>query len=198
MIHTFKNNGSHQTLVLFHGTGGDENSLISLAQEVAPEMNHLALRGDVVEGEMRRFASITKENPILDWEDMLKRAPGIIKILKALKIRYQLDEMWALGFSNGANAIATILLNEEPFFDKAILIRAMNPEIDTRETPLNNLTIRMHTGSKDDILDPHKAFDLEKRLVTNGGNVEHVVYDLDHWMRASEIRDLKEWFAHQK
>lgn len=195
MLHTYKFNNSNKTLVLFHGTGGDENALISLAQEVAPNFNHLALRGEVTGDDgMRRFAYTTKENPIIDSEDMLRRVPNIIKILKMLKVRYGIQELWALGFSNGANALSAILLDGEPIFNRAILLRPSNIDITTKENNLNGLNILIHSGAKDDILDPQDAKDLELRLINNGGNVEHKVLPYDHWMRQAEVDILKQWF----
>lgn len=195
MIHTYKHNGSTKTLVLFHGTGGDEHSLIALAQAVAPDFNHLSLRGDVVEDDgMRRFAHISEKNPIIDAQDMLDRVPDIVKIIKLVKARYQLQEMWGLGFSNGANALEAILLDGEPIFEKAILLRPCNLDIKTKELYLNNMEILIHSGAKDDIIPPIHAKQLEERLQKNGARVEHKIYDLDHWMRGYEVRELKEWF----
>ncbi len=194
MYHTYKHNGSDKTLVLFHGTGGDENSLIHLAQSVAPDMNHLALRGDVVSHGKRRFAKVRHEDDLLDLEDMLKQATNIKKILLMLKRRYNLGEMWAMGFSNGANAIIALLLNEEKIFEKAILLRPMDLDIETNEMPLNNMEILIHSGTKDTVIPPERAYEAEVRLKKNGANVEHVSCDLDHRMRQREIDLLKEWF----
>lgn len=194
MYHTFKNNGSDKTLVLFHGTGGDENSLIAIAQQVAPNMNHLALRGEVVSYGQRRFAKIKHEGDLLDLDDMLVQASSIRKILVMLQRRYNLGEMWAMGFSNGANAVIALLLNEEKIFEKAILLRPMDLDIKTKEMPLNNMEILIHSGTKDKVLPPELAYEAEARLKKNGANVEHVSCDLDHRMRQREIDILKTWF----
>ncbi|NLW14918.1 MAG: alpha/beta hydrolase [Erysipelothrix sp.] len=194
MLHTYKYNGSNKTLIMFHGTGGDENSLVHLANQVAPNMNHLALRGDVVSFGQRRFAKISSEDQLLDLEDMLLQASKIRKILEMLKVRYNLGEVWALGFSNGANAIISLLLNEAPIFDKAILMRPMDLDIQTKELPLNNMEILIHSGKKDTVIVPELAYKAEERLRKNGANVEHVSVDLDHRMRQSEIDTLAQWF----
>lgn len=194
MFHTYKHNGSDKTLVLFHGTGGDEYSLIHLAQQVAPDMNHLALRGDVVSFGKRRFAKVKHEDDILDEEDMIKQANNIYKILTMLKRRYHLQEMWALGFSNGANAVISLLLNEKKLFEKAILLRPMDLKAKTKEMPLNNMQILIHSGSKDTVIPPVHAFEAEAHLRQNGAQVEHVSCDLDHRMRQREIDLLKTWF----
>lgn len=194
MFHLYKNNGSDKTLVLFHGTGGDENSLIDLARQVAPSMNYLALRGEVVSFGMRRFAKTNHENEVIDVDDMLSRVEGILKMIRALKTRYGLGELWALGFSNGANALEAILLDGDVIFNKVILMRPMNLNTQTKELPLNNLEILIHSGKRDDIIPYESAIDLEKRLIKNGGNVTHKIFDVDHWMRVREVNELKTWF----
>ncbi len=194
MHHTYKHNGSDKTLVLFHGTGGDENSLKHLANAVAPDMNHLALRGDVVSFGKRRFAKVNSETELLDQEDMIIQAGNITKILNMLKRRYNLGELWALGFSNGANAIISLLLNEEKHFEKAILLRPMDLNVKTNEMPLNNMEILIHSGTKDTVIPPEHAYAAEKHLTQNGAKVEHVSCDLDHRMRQREIDLLKDWF----
>lgn len=194
MYHTYKHNGSTKTLVLFHGTGGDENSLISLVNQAAPSMNYLALRGEAVDFGQRRFARIKHEGDLLDFDDMLKQATNIRKMLLMLQRRYNIGEMWAVGFSNGASAISALLLNEDPIFTRAILLRPMDLDIETKEMPLNNLPVLIHSGKKDDILAPELAYKLDARLTKNGAVVEHISYDLDHKMRQFEIDDLKVWF----
>ncbi len=194
MYHTYKHNGSDKTLVLFHGTGGDENSLVHLANEAAPSMNYLALRGEAFDYGQRRFARIKHENDLLDFEDMLKQATNIRKMLTMLQRRYNIQEMWAVGFSNGASAVSALLLNEDPIFTRAILLRPMDLDIETKEMPLNNLPVLIHSGKKDHVLDPSLAYKLEERLTRNGAVVEHISYDLDHRMRQFEIEDLKVWF----
>lgn len=196
MFHTFKNNGSDKTLVLFHGTGGDEHSLIQLAQQAAPHMNHLALRGEVVTFGQRRFSKINHKDEIIDVQDMINRVPGIQRILEVLKVRYNLGEMWALGFSNGANALTAMLLTGKPMFEKVILFRPMDLKIEST-VDLNQLDILIHSGKKDDIIPQKYAYELEARLQKHNANVNHISYDLDHWMRQNELDDLKAWFKSQ-
>ncbi|QIK70897.1 phospholipase [Erysipelothrix sp. HDW6C] len=194
MEHVFFDNGSDKTLVLFHGTGGDETVLLPVARMVAPTMNHLSLRGDVVVNGMRRFCKVSNETQLMDEQDMLDRVPNLLDVVNTLKKQYNLGEMWALGFSNGANTIEAMLLEVETPFEKAILLRPMNMEIATRELPLKDMTILIHSGRFDDIIPFEGALALEQRLQANGADVTHKIYDLDHRMRQFELDDIKQWF----
>lgn len=194
MIHKFINNNSDKTLVLFHGTGGDETVLLPIAKMVAPTMNYLSLRGDVVVNGMRRFCKVSSETQLMDEEDMFERVPALLQTVKDLAQEYNLTELWALGFSNGANTISAMILQEETPFQKAILLRGMNLESQTNDLDLKKLDVLMHSGRLDDIIPYTSGVALEKRLIKNNAVVEHKIYELDHRMRQYEIDDIKSWF----
>lgn len=194
MIHKFYNNNSDKTLVLFHGTGGNEDVLLPLARQVAHTMNVLSFRGDVVMDGLRRFCRVSEDSQIMDEEDMLKRIPNILARVLELKKKYNLTEMWALGFSNGANTISTMILDQETPFSKSILIRGMDISIPTNNPDLDNMEILIHSGRFDDIIPYTSGIALENRLKKNHAKVEHKIYDLDHRMRQYEIDDIKQWF----
>lgn len=194
MIHKFIDNGSDKTLVLFHGTGGDETVLLPVAKMVAPTMNHLSIRGDVVTFGKRRFSAVQNETQILDEADLLGRTETILTVVKDLQAQYNLGELWALGFSNGANTIAALILEHQTPFKKCILLRPMNFTSDTKECDLNHMDILIHSGRFDDIIPYESAVALEKRLMNNNAQVTHRIYELDHRMRAYEIEEIKQWF----
>ena len=194
MIHKFYNNHSDKTLVLFHGTGGNEDVLLPLAKAVAPTMNVLSFRGNVVMDGQRRFCKVSEGSQIMDEVDMLSRVGGILDRVNELKEKYDLKEMWALGFSNGANTISTMILEDKTPFSKVILIRGMDISIPTKNPDLSYLEILMHSGRLDDIIPYTSGIALEKRLLRNHAHVEHKIYELDHRMRQYEIDDIKQWF----
>lgn len=194
MEYNFIDNGSDKTLVLFHGTGGDETVLVPVARMVAPNMNYLALRGDVVMDGKRRFCKVTEDSPVMDEEDMLSRIDTIMETINEATQRYDLKELWALGFSNGANTISAIILEKETPFKKAILLRGMNIKTPTKNPDLNKMEILIHSGRLDDIIPYTSGVDLENRLRSNNADVEHKIYELDHRMRQYELDDIKQWF----
>lgn len=194
MLSKFIDNNSDKTLVLYHGTGGDENVLIPLAKAVAPNFNYLSFRGDVVMGGLRRFCKVSDRDNVMDEEDMFERVPGILEALNQEIKNHQLKELWVLGFSNGANTITAMLLNEKTPFKKAILIRPMDITTIGPVSDLEDLDILIHSGRYDDVIPMESSVDLEYRFRGMRAQVENVIYDLDHRMRQYEIDDLKAWF----
>lgn len=190
----FINNNADRTLVLYHGTGGDENVLIPLARAVAPNFNYLSFRGDVVMGGLRRFCKVSERDAVMDEDDMFERVPDILQALDHAVATYDLKELWALGFSNGANTITAMLLNETTPFQKAILIRPMDITTIGPISNLNGLDILIHSGRFDDVIPMESSIDLEYRFRGMNALVENVIYDLDHRMRQHEMDELKEWF----
>ena len=194
MLSKFIDNQSDRTLVLYHGTGGDENVLLPLARAVAPGFNYLSFRGDVVMGGLRRFCKVSERDDVMDEDDMFERIPAILEALnKEIKER-DLKEVWTLGFSNGANTITAMLLNEITPFKKAILIRPMDIRTIGPVSNLNGLDILIHSGRYDDVIPMESSIDLEYRFRGMNASVENVIYDLDHRMRQYEMDELKEWF----
>ena len=198
MLSKFINNNASKTLVLFHGTGGNEDVLLPLARQVAPDFNYLSFRGDVVMGGMRRFCKVSETGQVMDEIDMFERVPHILEVVRQKAERFGLGELWALGFSNGANTISAMLLNEVTPFSKAILIRPMDITTPAPITNLNNIDILIHSGRFDDVIPMESSIALEHRLTNLHADVENIIYDLDHRMRQYEIDDLKAWFERKQ
>ena len=194
MEHKYINNNAQKTLVLFHGTGGDEQSMIAIANKVTKNMNYLSFRGDVVMNGLRRFCKVSDEGLIMDEQDMFSRIPDILKEINRLKEAYNLNELWAMGFSNGANTLAAMLLTQETPFEKVILLRPMNMESQTPPRDLKRMEILIHSGRFDDIIPMQQSVGLEHRLKSLNAKVNNEIYELDHRMRDYEIKDLAQWF----
>lgn len=189
----FIDNKSDHTLVLYHGTGGNIDVLIPLAKHIAPNFNILSFEGDVIMGGMRRFCKVSERDAVMDEDDMFERVPYILKSLDECIKKYNLKKLWALGFSNGANTITAMLLNEETPFDKAILIRPMDILTIGPISDLKGLDILIHSGRYDDVIPMESSVDLEYRFRGMNAQVENNIYDLDHRMRQFEMDDLKTW-----
>ncbi len=194
MKYKFIDNNSDKTLVLFHGTGGDENVLLPIAKQVAPSMNHLSLRGDVVSFGKRRFSKVNHPDEIVDEEDLKSRVPSILDTVLTLKNKYGLKELWAMGFSNGAMTLTAMLIEEKTPFKKAVLLRPLDCQTDVGTPRLDGMPILIHSGKHDPITPSISAVHLEHRLIKAGAMVKHQIYPLDHRMKMSEVNDIKDWF----
>ena len=145
-------------------------------------------------GGLRRFCKVSDGNNVMDEEDMFERVPSLLQSVKDLASQYQLKTLWAMGFSNGANTISAMILNEETPFEKSILLRPMNLESQTPIQDLKGMDILIHSGRFDDIIPMASSVALENKLRSLNGRVENIIYDLDHRMRQYELDELKAWF----
>lgn len=103
--------GSARVLLLLHGTGGDESDLIPLGREIDGTAALLSLRGKVLENGMPRFFRRLAEG-VFDEEDVVRRAHELADFVVAAAGKYEFDlsRLTAVGYSNGANISAAMLL----------------------------------------------------------------------------------------
>src|SRR3989441_8136492 len=120
--------GSHVTLLLLHGTGGDESDLLPLGRAVAPQAALLSPRGKVLERGMPRFFRRLAEG-VFDIEDLTRRTHELADFVEAAAGTYGFDaaQVVALGYSNGANIAASMLLLRPHVLAAAALLRPMLP-----------------------------------------------------------------------
>src|SRR5438552_13441741 len=127
-IHEFVPGNSDRTLLLLHGTGGNERDLIRLGRELDPNASLLSPRGKVLENGMPRFFRRLAEG-VFDLEDLKKRTHELADFVITAAKQYKIDikNMVAIGYSNGANIAASTLLLLPEIFPAAVLFRAMVP-----------------------------------------------------------------------
>ena len=127
-IHEFVPGSSSRTLLLLHGTGGNERDLIPLGRELDPNAALLSPRGKVLENGMPRFFRRLAEG-VFDLEDLKYRTNELADFVTAAGQHYGFatDQLVAVGYSNGANIAASMLLLRPEIMHMAILFRAMVP-----------------------------------------------------------------------
>ena len=113
-------------LLLLHGTGGDENDLLPLGEAISPGSALLSLRGKVLEHGMPRFFRRLAEG-VFDEDDVRLRANELTDFVESARAHYGLGAPIALGYSNGANIAAAMLLLRPLVLAGGILLRAMVP-----------------------------------------------------------------------
>src|SRR5436190_17898887 len=123
-IHEFVPGASNRTLLLLHGTGGNERDLISLGRELDSSAALLSPRGKALENGMPRFFRRLAEG-VVDLEDLQKRTHELADFVAAAADRYDIDNknIIAVGYSNGANIAASVLLLRPEALCSAILFR---------------------------------------------------------------------------
>lgn len=144
---------SSLTLLLLHGTGGTEHDLIPLGNELTPDASILSVRGKVLENGMPRFFRRLEEG-VFDLEDLKMRTDELADfILKSSSIYdFDLKRLVAVGYSNGANIGASVLLRRPEVLAGAILFRAMVPFVPDVLPDLSKKFIILLEGMRDPIV----------------------------------------------
>ena len=197
MIHKFiqGTNPKRPTMVLFHGTGGNENDLIQIAQMIDKEANILALRGDVIENGMLRFFKRLGPN-VFNYEDIDSRVEALDQFILRASNQYGLDrhDLVALGYSNGANIIAQMILKKAISFHYAILLHPM--DIDPRKTikKIGDIEVVITSGTNDPIVPKSSDIKLRKRLMDLGASVELFTFTQGHQLTNAEVQAVVKWY----
>ena len=140
-------------LLLLHGTGGDENDLLQLGRLISPGSALLSPRGKVMENGMPRFFRRHAEG-VFDEDDVRLRANELADFVEAARNAYGIGRPVAVGFSNGANIAAAVLLLRPDALAGAILLRAMVPLSHPPKVDLSDKRILMVSGEHDPIIPP--------------------------------------------
>ena len=155
-VHRFARGSSAATLLLLHGTGGDESDLLPLGRELAPQANLLSPRGQVLEHGMPRFFRRLAMG-VFDEEDLRRRAARARRLRTARRpSEYGLDarRIYALGYSNGANIAAALLLLHPAALAGGALLRPVLPLEPEAAPDLAGKPVLLAAG-RDDPYAPH-------------------------------------------
>src|SRR5438874_9710439 len=164
-IHEFVRGKSERTLLLLHGPGGNERDLIPLGHDLDPNASLLSPRGKVLENGMPRYFRRLAEG-VFDLEDLKKRTHELADFVVSAVAHYKIDieNMIAVGYSNGANIAASLLLLRPELLSAAILFRAMVPLIPETEPDLDSVRVWIGAGSNDPIVPASETEDLADLL----------------------------------
>ncbi len=171
-IHEFVPGSSSRTLLLLHGTGGNERDLISLGRELDPNASLLSPRGKVLENGMPRFFRRLAEGAF-DLEDLKYRTNELADFVAVAAQHYGFarDNIIAVGYSNGANIAASMLLLRPEALPAAILFRAMVPLFPERQPNLSSVRVWIGAGTNDPIIPMSGTKALAELLSNAGANV---------------------------
>jgi phospholipase/carboxylesterase len=182
------------TLLLLHGTGGDENDLLPLAARIAPGAATLSPRGKVLEHGMPRYFRRSGEGQ-WDVDDLKRRTAELAEFVKRAQAAYGIGAPLALGYSNGANIAWSLLLAEPAALSGAILMRAMLP-FDPRPLPdLASLPVLMLTGRHDELIPPQQAGLLAALLGEAGADATFEMLEAGHGLTEEDLRLAAGWLA---
>ena len=188
--------GNEQVALLLHGTGGNEDDLLPLASMLLPGASVLALRGNVLEGTMPRFFRRLAEG-VFDEEDLALRTTQLAAFLRAAAEAYRFDiaSLVAVGFSNGANIAANVLLHHPGLIRKSVLFRAMLPSETPPPRTADGTRVYLGAGRRDPIVPVANVERLAALLRASGADVTLDWRNAGHGLTGEDVEGAKRWLA---
>lgn len=186
------------TLVLLHGTGGNEHDLVDFAAQVSRSSAILSPRGRVLENGMPRFFKRLANN-VFNERDVIHQSHELADFIVTAAAGYgrNLDKMTALGYSNGANIAAAVLILRPEVFSRAVLLRPMMPLNSPKLPDLRGKEILILRGGDDRVI-PAKSTDrLEELLAEAGAAVTVETIGAGHEITPQDSASISKWLAEQ-
>jgi phospholipase/carboxylesterase len=185
------------TLLLLHGTGGSEHDLLPLGRELLPGADLLSPRGKVLEHGMRRFFCRLAEG-VFDEEDLKFRTEDLAGFVEEAykKYRLELGKLFAVGFSNGANIAASLLLSRPDLLRGAVLLRPMVPFEPEALPDLSGVRVFVGAGELDHMVPRENTERLLELLEDAGAEIQARWQRTGHGLAREEVDEAKRWLSH--
>ncbi|GLS42034.1 alpha/beta hydrolase [Methylobacterium brachythecii] len=198
-IHRFEpgTDAGQPPLLLLHGTGGDETDLLPLGRSLAPGAALVSPRGRVLENGMPRFFRRLAEG-VFDEADLRQRTGELADFVEGARAAYDLPAPIAIGFSNGANIAAAMLMLRPEVLAGAVLLRAMVPLATPPAVDLAGKPVLLLSGMADPIVPEENARRLADQLHQAGAEVEHAVLPAGHGLGQADLTRIAAWLRSQR
>ena len=185
------------TLVLLHGTGGNEEDLILLGKKIEPNASILSPRGKVLENGMPRFFRRLSEG-VFDLEDLRIRSHELADFIQKCSLHYKFDleNTIAIGFSNGANISVSMLFLRPEVLQGAILFRAMVPFIPDPLPNLSSKKILLSAGLEDPIVSRNETENLFRLFQKTNAIITLKWQPSSHNLIQEDILVAKPWISY--
>jgi phospholipase/carboxylesterase len=184
------------TLLLLHGTGGNELDLLPLAGRIDDEASVLSVRGNISENGMPRFFKRLAEG-VFDEEDLVYRTKELNQFLDdaAGEYNFDRDNVIAIGYSNGANIAASLLFHYQNALKGAILHHPMVPLRGIKLPDLTGKSVFIAAGTNDPICSSEESIELQSLLDKANAKVEMHWEDRGHQLTIEEVEAAGKWYA---
>jgi predicted esterase len=184
--------GTTPALLLLHGTGGDENDLIPLGRLIRPAAALLSPRGEVDEnGQLRFFRRLAPG--VFDENDLVRRTHKLADFVEDQVERHHLRNIVAVGYSNGANIAASMLLLRPGVLSGAVLLRAMVPLELPHPPDLTGVPALILAAHHDEMVSADQPQRLAALLLGAGADVTLDWQEAGHGLGAMDVKKAKEW-----
>lgn len=173
-------------LIVFHGTGGDENQFFGYGRQLLPDAGIVAPRGDVSEHGALRFFRRTGEG-VYDMDDLRARTAAMARFVEDRIEQARPSRIIGLGYSNGANILASVILSRPELFDEAVLMHPLIPWQPEPNAGLAGRRMLITAGRNDPICPPSTTQLLADYLVGQKADVELFWHSGGHEIQQGEI-----------
>ena len=170
----------------FHGTGGDENQFTGLIRQILPEAGLVSPRGNISEYGANRFFR-RKAEGVYDMDDLAAQTIRMTDFIAAHKAANPDAPVYALGYSNGANILASVLFKAPELFDRVVLMHPLIPWQPEENPGLAGVKILITAGRNDPICPLPETETLSSWLSAQGAKLEVNLHDGGHEVRQQEI-----------
>jgi phospholipase/carboxylesterase len=191
--HVLVPGASVSTLLLLHGTGGDEHQLIDLGRQLVPQATLLAPRGKELEnGVSPRFFRRLRVGEF-DIPNLLARTDELADFVAAAREAYDLGDVVALGYSNGANIAASMLFRRPEALAGAALLRATLPYEPETTPAVEGKRVLLATGTRDPYVTEEQSDRLVELLQEGGADVTYLKAERGHELAPDELAAVGDW-----
>ena len=186
------------TLLLLHGTGGNEEDLLPLGPALLPGAALLSPRGKVLENGMPRFFRRLSEG-VFDVPELKARTHELASFIASATARYGIDsgKIVAVGYSNGANIASSLLLLYPRLLRAAVLFRGMVPFIPDTIPNLKGTSILIASGERDPIVPRQQVEDLKRIFESGQASVALHWHRGGHPLGQDDVAAATEWLSRQ-
>jgi phospholipase/carboxylesterase len=183
-------------LLLFHGTGGNETDLIDLGRQLMPAAHLIAPRGDVSEGGALRFFRRTGEG-VYDMDDFARATKKMSQFIAEQIDRLAPSSVAALGYSNGANILASVLFAAPNRIDHAVLMHPLIPFEPAPQPALAGRQVLITAGRRDPISPAALTERLARYFTAQGAEAAITWHDGGHEIRQTELAAAEQFLRGQ-
>lgn len=176
----------------FHGTGGDEHQFPDLVRRLLPGAGIVSPRGDVSEVGANRFFRRTGEG-VYDMADLARATAKMAGFVRAHRALHPDAPAYALGYSNGANILATLLFTEPELFERSALLHPLIPWTPSPQPGLAGRAILVTSGQRDPICPPALTRALVDYLRGQGAQLTIAEQPGGHEIRQEELTALADF-----
>ena len=170
----------------FHGTGGNEGQFHGFAEQLLPDAHVCSPRGDVSEQGALRYFRRTGEG-VYDMDDLATRTAAMADFIRSERQNVSAADAIGLGYSNGANILASVAMAEPDLVETLVLMHPLIPWAPNDQPGLKGRKVLITAGERDPICPAPSTQALVDYLETQGAEVTVHWHPGGHEIAQSEV-----------